>query len=80
MIETNNTPEGFHGRFLAESSIFGHAMEAGLDRRDGGDEEYFPILDTEWGIAGDVYRNAQDFLDVADSPFSAEALQSVVRA
>ena len=80
VVKTNNTPEGFYCRFPTESAICGHVLEAGIDWNVGGDDGSFPILDQEWRINGEIGRNAQDFLDVVDTPFSFDALKAVVTA
>ena len=79
-IKTDNTPDGFYGSFPPESTICGHALEAGLDGHTGGDEENFPILGNDWRIKGDIDQEAQKFLEVADSIASVEAVQNVAKA
>ena len=80
MVKTNQAPDGFHGRFLTDSAICGHALEAGLDWHRGSGEDNFPILNEEWRIMGESDQYARDFLEVSDSTFSVDAVKAVVEA
>ena len=80
MVKTNSTSEVFYGRFLKESAICGHTEETQFDWHAGWEDGSFPILDMDWRITGEVASNAQNFLDVADVPYSVDAAKAAVEA
>ena len=80
MVETEWSADGFYGRLLRGTAICGHLVHSDMDWHTGGDDDQFPILDTERATEGEVDQESYKFLEEEDVPFSVEAAQQVVRA
>ena len=78
-MKTECATEGVYGRFLEEAAICGRVAQLDVDWRDGGGEDRFPILDTEWRIDGEVGPEAHKFLEEAEVSFAIEAARRVVK-
>ena len=80
LAKTEWATEGVYGRFLKESAICGHALEAGMGWHLVGDGDRLPPRDTDWRIKGVVDNDAYNFIEMADVPFSVEAARQAVKA